>query len=187
MWPWEHLAVGYLLCSACFRLAGRRVDAPAALALAVGTQFPDLVDKPLAWSFGVLPSGVSLAHSVLVAPIVALIVALLARRAGHAPVGVAFAVGYLSHLPADLVYPLLVGGPIVPQAFLWPLVVVPSSASGSLLTTVLMFAERSAVVAAGPRGALYLGIELLLLSGATALWIADGRPGLRWPATRVST
>ena len=186
MWPWEHLAVGYLLCSICFRLAGRRVDAPAALALAVGTQFPDLVDKPLAWSFGVLQSGVSLAHSVLVAPLVALAVAGLARRTGHAPVGVAFAVGYLSHLPADLLYPLLVGGPVVPEAYLWPVVVVPSSASGSLLATVLAFAERSAAVAVGPRGALYLGVELLLLGAAVALWVADGRPGLPRPAAEPS-
>ena len=65
---------------------------------------------------------------------------------------------------------------MAPEAFLWPVVVVPSSASGSLLATVLAFATRSAAVVAGPRGALYLGVELGLLGVALSLWVADGRP-----------
>lgn len=68
MWPWEHLAVGYIGYSLSVRLAGRGVPRPRpVVALAVGTQFPDLVDKPLSWTLGVLPSGHSLAHSLFAA------------------------------------------------------------------------------------------------------------------------
>lgn len=104
MFPWEHAAVGYILVSLWARVTGRRLDGWAALAVLVGTQFPDLVDKPLAWSFGVLPSGISMAHSILVSVPVSIVVVAVARRYGAATVGVAFALGYLSHIPADLLF-----------------------------------------------------------------------------------
>lgn len=59
--------VGYVAYSAFKRL--RTGQAPTqwnALVLAVATQTPALIDKPLAWQFGVLSSGVSAAHSLLV-------------------------------------------------------------------------------------------------------------------------
>jgi hypothetical protein len=61
MWPWEHLAVGYLLYSVSCVLWGRYPTRIGVAALAFGTQFPDLVDKPLGWWLGVLPSGQSFA------------------------------------------------------------------------------------------------------------------------------
>ena len=48
MWPWEHLAIGYLAYSLLGRLAWRRPPTVGtAITVAFGTQFPDLVDKPL--------------------------------------------------------------------------------------------------------------------------------------------
>jgi hypothetical protein len=67
----------------------------------VATQLPDLVDKPLAWSLHLLPSGRSLAHSVLVAVPLVLLVWVVASHRGHGRLGVLFAFGYLSHLYAD--------------------------------------------------------------------------------------
>jgi hypothetical protein len=102
MWPWEHLAVGYLLYSASVRLrTGSGPGDGPALALALSTQFPDLVDKPLAWSLGVLPDGTTVAHSVFVAvPAVVVVAALERGRAGgrYAP---AIGIGYLSGLLAE--------------------------------------------------------------------------------------
>jgi hypothetical protein len=49
MWPWGHLAVGYLLSAGAAYL--RDHSSPrglAVVALAAGTQLPDLLDKPLA-------------------------------------------------------------------------------------------------------------------------------------------
>ncbi|HET7325515.1 MAG TPA: metal-dependent hydrolase, partial [Halococcus sp.] len=110
MWPWGHLAVGYLLYSA---FARRRFDRPpddaAALCVAVGTQFPDIVDKPLAWTFHLLPSGRSFAHSLLTAAIVCGVVGWYAHRREQPHVATAFAVGYVSHLFTDALSPLLGG------------------------------------------------------------------------------
>ena len=39
------------------------------LALAIGTQLPDLIDKPLTYQFAVLPSGRSLGHSLFFAAV----------------------------------------------------------------------------------------------------------------------
>ena len=61
MWPWEHLAFGYLLWSLWLRARGRSLPGDwEALVLVFATQLPDLVDKPLAWQLGVLPGGRSL-------------------------------------------------------------------------------------------------------------------------------
>ena len=49
MWPWGHLAAGYPVYTAYTRLhtGDPPADVPALVAL-LGTQLPDLVDKPLA-------------------------------------------------------------------------------------------------------------------------------------------
>ena len=58
MWPWGHLVFGYLLYLLVRPRAWRNGDRFAVIVLMIGTQVPDIVDKPLAWWFGVLPSGV---------------------------------------------------------------------------------------------------------------------------------
>jgi hypothetical protein len=139
---------------------------------------PDVVDKPLGWGTTLLPGGHSLAHSLFVAlPLVGL-VALLARRRGVAPLGTAFGVGYLSHLPGDVVYPLATGGEAAWRFLFWPLL----SAQGSLTTDVFgragdLFAAFLAFLAT-PRGLVYLGFEVALLTVAVALWYGDGLPGV---------
>ncbi|WP_135852532.1 metal-dependent hydrolase [Halorussus salinus] len=205
MWPWEHLAVGYLGYSLALRLAGRGAPRPwPVVALAVGTQFPDLVDKPLSWTLGVLPSGHSLAHSLFAAlPLAALAVtvgvALDRWRDGTTPdrrrdgdaldggrTGAAFAFGYLSHLPGDAFYPLLVGGPPNYDFLFWPVVAVPSAETGvgfaeMVRTLFARYVERLARGEVSP----YLAVELGLLASVVALWVADGLPPLRWLWSRI--
>ena len=63
--PLGHAAFGYVLYSLYTRLhLNHPPQGLAALALAFGTQFPDLIDKPLTWTFAVLPYGRSFAHSL---------------------------------------------------------------------------------------------------------------------------
>jgi len=180
MWPWEHLAVGYLGYSLSVRLFGRgRPGDAAVVALAVGTQFPDLVDKPLAWGLGVLPSGYSLGHSLLAAiPVSALVVA-LARRFGRPRLGAAFAFGYLSHLPGDVVFPLLAGGELAPTKLLWPVVPASDAATGTgVFDAVRAMVDRyGAELASGELGA-YLAVEIALLASVLAVWLRDGTPPL---------
>ena len=169
MWPWGHLAVGYLLHTAFVRVrAGRSPSGLAALAVAFGTQFPDLIDKPLAWWLGVLPSGRTLAHSVLTALIVSALLYALARRRNATDLAVAFAVGYLSHPFADALLPLLQGHTEYVAYLLWPLLGLP-------------FYQTEAIVLASVGnfdltvyGVAQLGLALL----AVVVWVLDGAPGL---------
>lgn len=179
MWPWEHLAFGYLLCTVSTRLLFRRAPSKgAAVALLVGTQLPDVVDKPLSWWLDVLPTGHTLAHSLLVAaPLSASVLAVSFWR-GRLHVGWAFAVGYASHLVGDVVYPAMIGRDVRLGFLLWPLVparpddVVDPLAYASELFR-LMYDHLIS-----PEGATYLLLELFLLGTFVLLWALDGFPGL---------
>lgn len=179
MWPWEHLAFGYLLLALGTRArSGRPPSDRATVALAVGTQLPDLIDKPGAWWLGVLPSGVSLAHSIFFAlPLTAAVVAVAARR-GERPVGVAFAVGYLSHIAGDGIYPLAVTGEVSVGYMLWPLAPTPVD-DGPFLATVDQLWTAFVSFLGTPLGRLYLAVEIAFMLCVLALWLYDGVPGLR--------
>lgn len=123
MWPWGHLAVGYLLYSVFTHIRERRPpDGVATIALALGTQFPDLVDKPLAWTFGIIPNGRSLTHSFLIAVVLVAVLEVVLRRRDNGAVATAFGIGYLSHLFGDALYPFLTGDYYLISFLAWPLV-----------------------------------------------------------------
>ena len=177
MWPWEHLAVGYLLYSVSLRLVyGNRPGDAATVALAFATQLPDLVDKPLAWVFDVLPSGLSLAHSLLFALPLSALVVLVAVRRGSPAIGSAFAIGYLSHLAGDVAYPYFVGDGLRVGFLLWPLVPASPEPTVGFLSLVIRFFEQFLAFLGTPRGQLYVVFEALLLATAIGLWMADGCP-----------
>ena len=122
MWLWGHLAVGYLAYSPLARARfGRAPSGWEAVLLALGTQFPDLVDKPLAWGFGVLPAGRTLAHSLLTVAVVITPVYAYFKRRGRPGLGLAFAIGYVTHPFADAFFPLLSGSYQYVAYLLWPL------------------------------------------------------------------
>lgn len=179
MWPWEHLAIGYLAYSVLLRGTERRAPAAGgALAVAVGTQFPDLVDKSLGWMTSLLPSGQSLAHSLLFAVPTVVLVAIVATLARRGDLGVAFGVGYLSHLPGDVLYPALLGGELNLSFLLWPILAPGGSQPTSVLTHVQELIATFGTVLATPAGIYYLLFEASLLLVATVLWVYDGTPGL---------
>ena len=169
MWPWGHLAVGYLLYSALARWRFDRSPADhAALFVLFGTQFPDLIDKPLAWTFQLLPSGRSLGHSLLTAIVVCALVWWYARRHGYALPALGFAVGYVTHLLTDAIAPLL-GGQYAYMAFLgWPLLSLPPYDTG------VGFLERFASIEV----TIPMLTEFGLVALALVIWLRDGRPGL---------
>ncbi|MCO8244779.1 MULTISPECIES: metal-dependent hydrolase [unclassified Haladaptatus] len=103
MWPWGHLGFSYLCYLAS--IEGRDEGEQTLLtlvAVAIGSQFPDLVDKPLASNAGILPTGRSLAHSLGTATVVIGVVRWIGRRRGREEEAFAFSVGYLTHSLADL-------------------------------------------------------------------------------------
>jgi len=185
VWPWEHVALAYVLLSAYARLVeGSPPDTGVAVAAGAGAVLPDLVDKPLAWTFGILPSGTSLAHSLLVAVPALLLLRWVAARRGRARLWAGFAVGYLSHLLGDVVYEPLLGGPVSAEFLLWPLIPARPSPPRGLFRYTSEYLAVFLQFLSTPRGLLYLGLDLLLLGAAVALWVADGAPGLPRPAAR---
>lgn len=179
MWPWEHLAVGYLCYSALSRVAfDRSPGSGEAIAVAIGSQLPDLVDKPLAWWLDVLPSGLTLGHSLFAAVPGSVVVFLIAIRARRPAIGVALAVGWLSHLPGDVLYPIALGGSARPGAVLWPLVPASPSPTAGLLENVVQYGDRYVAFLLSADGATYLLFEGALVGATLAVWLFDGAPGV---------
>lgn len=180
MWPWEHVAVAYVLYSLYCRLRSRSPGAGPVLVLAFGAVLPDLVDKPLAWTFALVPQGYSVAHSVLVAPLLLAAVAAVCARLRRPTFAVAFAVGHLSHLVGDVVYPVVEGEGLAFEAVLWPLVTLPAyevrrSAVERALYYLARHVHRVLEHGVGP----LVAFELGLVAAVLGLWLSDGAPVLR--------
>ncbi|WP_049922681.1 metal-dependent hydrolase [Halopiger djelfimassiliensis] len=175
MWPWGHFAVAYLLYTAyTYRTLDRPPRALPAVAVAVGSQFPDLIDKPLAWSFGVLPGGRTFTHSLFVAALLVPAVYTVTTRLGRRQIGLAFLVGHLSHLVADLPLSALRGDVSGAAYLLWPAVEQPSETSvDGIIDAILHYYSM------GP----YETFQFGLFAAAVLLWIRHGMPGLRVPYT----
>lgn len=169
MWPWGHLAVGYLVYSLLSHIQwGSPPREYSVLALTIGTQFPDVIDKPLAWTFGVLPTGRSLAHSILTVVLVLALLRLLVRHRHSIRLVTAFGVGYLAHLGADSLQPLLTGDYASVRFLAWPLLrPIDSGTAQSFLAHFGSIEVTS-----------FFAFELGLVGLAIGVWIADGAPGL---------
>ncbi len=170
MWPLGHAAIAYLLYSGWKRLQSSGPPASiAVVVLLVGSSFPDLVDKPLAWYVGVLPTGRTLAHSLFVLIPLCGGLYLLARRYGnpYETYAIAFAVGAISHSLVDAVPALW--GEDAASHLLWPLTPVETYEEGA--PTVLGLLADSIT---DP----YFLSEFVFAALAFALWRADGYPGL---------
>ena len=178
MLPWGHLAVGYLAYSLAVRV--RSGGPPAGLAVAalgVGTQFPDLIDKPLVSWMSVLPAGRSLGHSLLFAAVCGVGLWYLGRRFDRPDVAAAFLFGQLAHVVADALPAALDGRWAELGFLLWPVTSAFRYPSDRELVGYLL-----AALTTPPHH------ELGLFALAVALWVADGRPGLpearSWLAAR---
>ena len=128
MFPLGHALFGYLLYVAFAWTTRHRLPYGLTLgALLVGTQFPDLVDKPLAF-VGILPSGRAMGHSLLFAVGVLVIAWAVARRYDRPHLAVAFGFGHVSHVVGDVVVVNAsgLGTTENPGFLLWPLVPVPT-------------------------------------------------------------
>lgn len=168
MWPWGHAAVGYLLWSTWMRRAdGRTPTAAEAFSVVLGTQFPDLVDKPLAWGFNVLPAGRSLAHSLLVAAVVISVVYAVMRHRQQEPIALAFGVAYVSHSLSDSIASLILGDYGNLTYLLWPMLPAPVYGDESVTSPL---AEQALIG--------WALIELVLVAYSLLRWWRDGAPGL---------
>ncbi|MFB6130748.1 MAG: metal-dependent hydrolase [Salinigranum sp.] len=179
MWPWEHVAFAYVLYSLCSRAwRGEPPGGHAVFALSFGSLFPDLIDKPLAWTFGVFDSGYAVGHSAVALPVLAAAVLVPLARLDRRSLGVAFLFGHVSHLVGDVIYPYLEGGRLAFSILTWP--AVRPSASGARAGFVSQFLHYFVAWWAQVR-TLHPG-PILLFEGTLgalvfSLWVADGAPG----------
>jgi len=177
--PWEHAAIAYLLYSGYSRVRYGLLPAGwPVLVVVFASQLPDLIDKPLAWQFGLIPSGRSLAHSVFVAVPLVIVVSAIARRRDRAAMGAAFAIGYLSHLATDAV-PLYPGAGTSFESILWPLVSqehVPRQYDGVIEPTIAILSSGlSSMLVPSVNAIGSVGMVVVM----AAVWLRDGKPGLQ--------
>lgn len=110
MYPHGHLLLAALPLLAYTAVRYRRLPQGYTLLLVfLATQLPDLIDKPLAWTFGVLPSGRMFAHSLVIALPVLSLGCFLAARRGWGRLAAVFSLAYLSHIAGDFYQVLLKG------------------------------------------------------------------------------
>ena len=131
MFPIEHAVVGLVPVLAYALIRDRRLPSLRLLGIGlVGSQFPDLIDKPLAHQFHLLPSGRVFVHSLPIAIPVICLVGWYAWRTDRPRVGGVFAFTYLSHVAADNYRALWLPKPTLSDELLWPLrAVAPQPAS----------------------------------------------------------
>ncbi|MCL9815055.1 metal-dependent hydrolase [Natranaeroarchaeum aerophilus] len=180
MWPWEHAAVGYLayslFCHTYYRESPGGLDAFAVLFASV---LPDLIDKPLAYQFGVFETGYALGHSIFFAVPFAIFTGVLARQLGYSRAGLAFAIGYLLHLPGDFV-PHYFRGTERFHVVLWPIADQPDAGHSHGLYDFTMgyFVDYWAALTTGDPPT-YLLIQTGVVAFTLLLWLYDGAPVLR--------
>ncbi|WP_247000635.1 metal-dependent hydrolase [Halosolutus gelatinilyticus] len=182
MWPWEHAIVAYLVYSLFVRLVYR--DSPGGLEVVLvvfASVLPDLIDKPLAWEFGIFETGYALGHSVFFAVPLAILIGAAARVAGRSRLGLAFGAGYLLHLPADVFDSYVRGGVVQFEILLWPIAPVPTYQEPitSFKTNFIQLFGRYQQDLLSGAPSTYLRLQLALAAVAVLVWLADGAPVLR--------
>lgn len=123
MEPINHVLLALLPVGAYALVRHRRLPSgPLVLTAVFAGLFADIVDKPLAWTFGLVPSGRMVAHSLVISLPLLVCLLVIAYRTDRLHYGVAFTWGHLAHIAGDF-YPLLQQGRSYyygPNLF-WPL------------------------------------------------------------------
>ncbi|MFP8955717.1 metal-dependent hydrolase [Natrialbaceae archaeon A-CW3] len=164
--PIVHPVVGYLCYAAYARLqTGEAPREAPVLAALVGAVLPDLVDNALA-AAGVVDVGRTITHSLFGAVPIVLAVWLVATRVDRRELGIAFAIGYASHLAADVPWHVLAGDYDELGFLLWPITHMPEYTGVKTLGTI------------GSVTVTTLWLEAVIFVVGVTLWWRDGRPGL---------
>lgn len=181
MWPWEHAIMGYLVYSLFSHTVYR--DSPTGLeafAVVFASVLPDLIDKPLSWQYGIFEGGYAIGHSIFFAVPLSIFVGVLARSAGRPRSGLAFGLGYLLHLPADVADAYVRDGVYLPELMLWPVETVQDGGHqhGFMDQFWQLFGQYQTELLAGDVST-YIWIQLGMAGFAALLWLYDGAPVLR--------
>lgn len=176
MWPWGHIAVAYLSYVGIVQLRGQQQRLLPMVAVIFGSQLPDLVDKPLAWTFSILPAGRSLMHSMFTSLLVVSVAYLASLHFQREDIAAGLGIGIISHILIDpspsVVIGLLQGGWGQLQwlnYLLWPLLSPPPYPTDqSFLKVFLEFRLGSFEI-----------FEFVLFAVAIIVWIRTGATGYK--------
>jgi hypothetical protein len=169
MLPWGHAALGYLFYTVFTRVRYRGPPVGLSVfALGLGTQLPDLVDKPLAWHLAVLPSGRSLAHSLFALALVVGGLWILFDDAGRRRLTAALGVGWGSHLVGDGYAAALNGDWAHLGYVFWPVTAYPAVREDRTIVSFLLNLD--------PTPRFWAGVGLAAV--VACLWLFDGAPGV---------
>lgn len=169
LWPWGHVAVGYLVFSGLSRVGlDRPPRGTEPIVVAVAALVPDLIDKTFAWTIPLLPNGRSLGHSLLLAAVIVIVVGLYYRCTDRPTLAAAFGVGYLSHPFADALQPLIPWEPSSLGYLGWPLVPALEYSQEQ------SFLAHLTDIQVTPFFLFVLGLVPL----AVVVWVCDDTPGL---------
>lgn len=149
MFPHEHVFLAFVPVCLYVMLRYRQLPSlEVGTAVIVGSLLPDLIDKPLAHYFHVLPSGRVFLHSLPIAIPVALGILAYAWQTDRLLSGGAGAVAFLLHPFGDF-YGMLLSGTIPPHLY-WPfLSVQPATSTPSLAVpwTAFSFVALTGILA----------------------------------------
>ena len=175
--------MGYLVyslfCHAYYRESPGGLEA---FAVVFASVLPDLIDKPLAWEYGVFETGYALGHSVFFAVPLSIAVGILARSSDRPRTGIAFAMGYLLHLPADIVDGYVRGGHLSYWIVLWPVRTGEELSHGHShgftdQLSVFLTYYRHELFSGDP--STYILLQVGMAVFVLVLWLYDGAPVLR--------
>jgi len=165
MQPIVHPVVGYICYAIYTRLSdGNRPEAEPTIMVIFAATLPDLIDQPL-WLLGITPVGRTFAHSLFGAVFCIGIAALIAHHYGRRDLGVAFAIGYLSHIAADIPWHVMAGDYHELGFLLWPVTEMPA------------YSGVKTVGSIGGVEITTLWFEAAIFLFGVVLWWVDGRPG----------
>lgn len=190
MWPWGHLAFGYILFTVYHRV---RFSIPPSgfvvLSLVFGTQFPDIVDKPLAYWFHVIPEGRLFAHTLTFAVPLSIILFVIGIQTKNREYIQAFIFGWYSHILADSWKGLITLNFERLSFLLWPILEAPDYPSDSLtdhlnkLILNLQNVNIDSILSGRSGGFIY---QLIFFFIVLAIWILEGYPGLKWIIQKIN-
>lgn len=165
MQPIVHPVVGYLCYAGYIR--ARRENPPQGgpvIVAVFAAILPDMIDRSL-WLIGVTSVGRTIAHSLLGAIVLVGGMVILARAYHRSDLGVAFAIGYFSHILADIPWHILAGDYHELGFLLWPVTEMPAY-SGVKVVANIGSVEITTLWLEG--GLFLLGV---------LVWWRDGCPG----------
>ncbi len=183
MMPWAHLAIGYLVYSLGMRLWHRRPPSgEATLVLVLGTQLPDMIDKPVSWWLNIY-DGRAIGHSLLVMIPLCLVIYAVLRRRDRGGWGVALSVGVITHILGDAWLALLAWKPKAGAGYLlwpvWPAPPYPAEGPGDHFERWLATVRSINYESLDAFLHTFLSLPVAFSLVFFGLWAIDGFPAAR--------